>query len=376
MLISRSDRSSIALWWWTVDRWLLSCVVFLVVFGIFLVMASSQTIALKLDLPYNYFTIKHLIFIIISIPIIIIFSILSDRQIKALCILGLFFTICLMTLILLYGDTIKGAQRWINIIGFSFQPSELCKPFFVIVNAWLLSLWIEKKEFLGQLWSTTILGIIIILLLLQPDIGMALVILSTWGFQLFIVGIPIILITLLALALPLFILFAYYNFNHVFIRINNFLGETSYQVSKSLKSFETGGLFGKGPGEGFYKKSLPDAHSDFVFAVAAEEYGVLICCLIVLIYITIFARSFFLCLTNNNLFFMVAVSGVVFQLTVQSIIHMLSNVDLIPTKGMTLPFLSYGGSSMISTAITIGILLSLTKKNISFEPLKRKIIFK
>ena len=371
MLITRSDRSAIAIWWWTIDRILLSSFFILVIFGIFLVMASSQHLAESLNLSSHHFTLRHILFGLFSLPIIILFSILDERQTKIVCIFGLLISLCLLLFILFDGNKIKGAQRWVHFLGFSFQPSEVCKPFYVIVNAWLLSLWIEKKEFPGWLWSIGSLILISVLLLLQPDVGMTIVIILTWGLQLFITGIPLIIIVCLILAFPLFIIFAYHNFIHVKIRIDNFFDGNSYQISKSLQSFESGGFWGRGPGEGFYKKTLPDAHSDFVFAVAAEEYGVLLCCIIISIYTLIVFRSFILSFFNKNLFFILAVSGLGFQFAAQTLIHMASNLDLIPTKGMTLPFLSYGGSSMMSSAITAGVLLSLTRKNIYLEPLKK-----
>ncbi len=372
MKITRSDRSNMALWWWTIDRYLLTGFFTLIIFGIFLVMASSQHLAESLNISSHHFTIRHLLFGSLSIPIIIFFSILNEKQIKIFCILGLFISICLLLFILIEGERIKGAQRWFYIAGFSFQPSEVCKPLFVIFNAWILTLWIEKSISPGWMWSIASIIIISTLLLLQPDLGMTIVMIFTWGFQLFITGIPLMIIFLLILAFPIFMIFSYQNFNHVKIRIDNFIEGKTYQVSKSLQSFESGGFWGKGPGEGFYKKSLPDAHSDFVFAVAAEEYGVLICCLIIIIYCLIILRSFLYTLKTNNLFFILSISGLAFQFGFQSLIHLASNIDLIPTKGMTLPFLSYGGSSILASAITAGILLSLTKKNISFETLNQK----
>ena len=372
MLITRSDRSSLALWWWTIDRFLLSSFFILLVFGIFLVMASSQHLAESFNISSHYFTLRHILFGLISIPIIVFFSVLSEKQTKAFCIIGLLITLFLLIVILIDGNKIKGAQRWIHFYGFSFQPSEVCKPFYIIVNAWLLSLWIEKKEFPGWIWSIGSLVLIVALLLLQPDVGMTIVVILTWGFQLFITGIPLIIIGCLILAFPIFIIIAYHSFDHVQIRINSFFEGKTHQISKSLQSFESGGLWGKGPGEGFYKKSLPDAHSDFVFAVAAEEYGILICCFIIVIYGLIVFRSFALSFLNKNLFFIIAVSGLAFQFGLQTLIHMASNTDLIPTKGMTLPFLSYGGSSMMASAITAGILLSLTRKNMPLEPVLRQ----
>ena len=373
MNITRSDRSQLALWWWTIDRYLLSSFFILMMFGILLVMASSQHLAENLNIPSHYFTIRHILYVALSIPIIIFFSILNERQIKIICILGIIITAVLLFVILFDGEKIKGAQRWFYIGGFSFQPSEIGKPLYVVFNAWLLSLWIEKNKFPGWMWSIASIVLLSSLLLLQPDLGMTIVMMFTWGFQLFITGIPLILILCLIIAFPIFMIFSYQHFDHVKIRIDNFLEGKTYQVSKSLQSFESGGFWGKGPGEGFYKKSLPDAHSDFVFAVAAEEYGALICSVIIMIYGLIIIRSFYYTINNNNLFFILAIGGLAFQFGFQSLIHMASNTDLIPTKGMTLPFLSYGGSSLLASAITAGIILSLTKRSNLLDPFREEI---
>ena len=373
MNITRSDRSQLALWWWTIDRYLLTSFFILMMFGILLVMASSQHLAENLNIPSHYFTIRHILYGALSIPIIIFFSILNERQIKIICILGIIITTVLLFVILFDGEKIKGAQRWFYIGGLSFQPSEIGKPLYVVFNAWLLSLWIEKTKFPGWMWSIASIILISSLLLLQPDLGMTIVMMFTWGFQLFITGIPLILILCLIIAFPIFMIFSYQHFDHVKIRIDNFLEGKTYQVSKSLQSFESGGFWGKGPGEGFYKKSLPDAHSDFVFAVAAEEYGALICSVIIIIYGLIIIRSFYYTINNNNLFFILAIGGLAFQFGFQSLIHMASNTDLIPTKGMTLPFLSYGGSSLLASAITAGIILSLTKRSNLLDPFRKEI---
>ena len=373
MNITRSDRSNLALWWWTIDRYLLTSFFILMMFGILLVMASSQHLAENLNIPSHYFTIRHILYGALSIPIIIFFSILNERQIKIICILGITIITLLLFVILFDGEKIKGAQRWFFIGGLSFQPSEIGKPLYVVFNAWLLSLWVQKTQFPGWMWSIASIILISSLLLLQPDLGMTIVMMFTWGFQLFITGIPLIIIICLIMAFPIFMIFSYQHFDHVKIRIDNFLEGKTYQVSKSLQSFESGGFWGKGPGEGFYKKSLPDAHSDFVFAVAAEEYGALICSVIIIIYALIIIRSFYYTINNNNLFFILAIGGLAFQLGFQSLIHMASNTDLIPTKGMTLPFLSYGGSSLLASAITAGIILSLTKRSNPLDPFRKEI---
>ncbi len=373
MNITRSDRSQLALWWWTIDRYLLASFFILMMFGILLVMASSQHLAENLNIPSHYFTIRHILYGTFCIPIIIFFSILNERQIKIICIIGITITTVLLFVILFDGEKIKGAQRWFYIGGLSFQPSEIGKPLYVVFNAWLLSLWVEKNRFPGWMWSISSIILLSSLLLLQPDLGMTIVMMLTWGFQLFITGIPLILILCLIIAFPIFMIFSYQHFDHVKIRIDNFLEGKTYQVSKSLQSFESGGFWGKGPGEGFYKKSLPDAHSDFVFAVAAEEYGALICSVIIIIYGLIIIRSFYYTINNNNLFFILATGGLAFQFGFQTLIHMASNTDLIPTKGMTLPFLSYGGSSLFASAITAGIILSLTKRSNLLDPFRKEI---
>ncbi len=373
MNITRSDRSSLAIWWWTIDRYLLTSFFILMMFGIFLVMASSQHLAENLNIPSHHFTIRHILYGALSIPIIIFFSILDERQTKIICILGITITTLLLFVILFDGEKIKGAQRWFFVGGLSFQPSEIGKPLYVVFNAWLLSLWVQKTQFPGWMWSIASIILISSLLLFQPDLGMTIIMMFTWGFQLFITGIPLIIVVCLIMAFPIFMIFSYQHFDHVKIRIDNFLEGKTYQVSKSLQSFESGGFWGKGPGEGFYKKSLPDAHSDFVFAVAAEEYGALICTIVIMIYALIIIRSFYYTIYNNNLFFVLAVGGLAFQLGFQSLIHMASNTDLIPTKGMTLPFLSYGGSSLLASAITAGIILSLTKRSKPLDPLRKEI---
>jgi len=372
MIITRSDRSNIALWWWTIDRYLLTGFFILLLIGFFLVMASSQHLTQSLNLSSHHFTLRHILFGTLSIPIIISFSILNQRQIKIISILGMVISILLIFSTVIDGDKIKGAQRWLYIGNISFQPSEVCKPFFIIFNAWVLSLWAEKKDFPGWIWSITSISIISALLLLQPDLGMTILFIFTWGFQLFITGIPLIIIIFLIISFPIFMIISYHNFDHVKIRIDSFIEGTTYQVSKSLQSFEAGGLLGKGPGEGLYKKSLPDAHSDFVFAVAAEEYGALICSFIIIIYASIILRTLFYTIRNDNLFLILAIAGLAFQFGFQSLIHMASNTDLIPTKGMTLPFLSYGGSSILASAIIAGMLLGLTRTNNSLVPITRQ----
>ncbi len=373
MLISRSDRSKKAMWFWTIDRWIFSSFLVLCSFGAFFIMASSTKIAAKLNFSTHFFTLRHFSFLLIGFLIVLLISNLSHKKIKILSILGLLISFLLMLLTFTDGVSTKGAQRWVYFFGQSIQPSEFVKPFFIIVNAWFLHLWKNNENFKGWMWSILIITPIVFLLLLQPDIGMTLLIILTWGFQLFLTGLPILILILIIFLIPLTLIFSYLNYDHVFHRINSFLEGNAFQTNQATKAFENGSLIGKGIGEGIFKNILPDAHTDFIFAVIAEEFGIILCCGILFLYGIIIFRSFLIVFNEKNLFIILSVCGLSFVFGIQSIIHISSNLAIIPTKGMTLPFLSYGGSSTISSAIIIGMILSLTRKQINLEPYKHKL---
>ncbi len=370
MLISRSDRSKKAIWFWTIDRWLFSSFLILISLGAFFIMASGPKIANNLGLDSHFFTIRHIIFLIIGFILVLFFSQINEKLVKMVSIIGLILCLFLMALALINGISAKGAQRWVDIFGQSFQPSEFLKPFYIVVNAWFLHLWKKNDHFQGWIWSIGTLLLIILLLLLQPDLGMTFLIISVWIVQIFLSGISMKLFLLFVSFIPFILVISYFNFDHVYHRINIFLDGTSFQSLQAIKSFQTGGFFGKGLGEGSFKNNLPDAHTDFIFAVIAEEFGMIICCIIVILYAVIIFRSLLLAAKGKNLFFILAISGLSFLLGIQSIIHISSNIGIIPTKGVTLPFLSYGGSSTISSSILIGILITLTRKQIDFNEYK------
>ena len=373
MLISRSDRSKKAIWFWTIDRWLFSSFLILVSLGAFFIMASGPKIASNLGFDTHFFTIRHIIFLIIGFFIVLFFSQINEKYVKIFSIIGLVLCLFLMGVALINGISAKGAQRWVYIFGQSIQPSEFLKPFYIVVNAWFLHLWKKNGDFHGWFWSILTLLLIIFLLLLQPDLGMTFLIISVWIVQIFLSGVSIKLFLLFMSFIPIILVIAYYNFDHVYHRINVFIEGTSFQSLQAIKSFQTGGFFGKGLGEGSYKNNLPDAHTDFIFAVIAEEFGMVICCIIVILYAVIIFRSLFLATKGKNLFFILAISGLSFLFGIQSIIHISSNIGIIPTKGVTLPFLSYGGSSTISSSILIGILMTLTRKQIDFNEYKNNL---
>ncbi len=373
MLIARSDRSKKAIWFWTIDRWLFSSFLILMCFGALFIMAASPKIAVNLNLDLHFFTIRHIIFLFLGFFIILFFSQMNEKVIKLIAILGIITFLILMSFTLLDGVSTKGAKRWIYLFGQSIQPSEFIKPFFVVVNAWLLHLWKKNENFKGWLWSFSLLSILVLLLLLQPDLGMTVLFISVWIIQIFLSGVSLLIFLILFCSLPIIIFFSYFYFDHVNYRINMFFEGNSFQTLQAIKSFQTGSYFGKGIGEGFYKNNLPDAHTDFIFAVIAEEFGIIICCIILILYGIFVFRSLSLAMRGSTMFYVLAISGLSFLFGLQCIIHISSNLGLIPTKGMTLPFLSYGGSSTISSALIVGIIISLTRKQINLNHFQNNV---
>ena len=289
---------------------------------------------------------------------------------RRIAILGYIATVILMVLTIFYGTEIKGATRWIPIFGFSLQPSEFIKPCFAVTAAWLFDGAKKYQDFPGNLLSTLLFALTIGLLLAQPDVGMSFVVTSIWVFQFFLSGLSILLVAVMFIVGLGLLIVAYFTFDHVQNRIQQFLSSEnglSYQVKKSLEAFESGNIFGKGPGEGIVKLNIPDAHTDFIFAVAAEEFGIFLCILIVALYAGIVIRSMILSTKDNNLFIILSASALSTSFGLQSIVNMASTTHLIPTKGMTLPFISYGGSSLLAVSIGMGMLLALTRRNAHAE---------
>ena len=361
-MLDRTDRSLVGTWWWTVDKWLLAGALILMVLGALLVMAAGPAVANLINLPSQHFMVRQLLYIMPSLAVMITVSMLEPRPIRALSLVGLAGVIGLMIMAIVAGSEIKGATRWVTLFGFNLQPSEFAKPLFAIVSAWLLTLWREGEDFPGWIYSTALLAGLVTILVLQPDIGMTAVIVLTWGFQMFLAGMPMLFVIGAVAVAPLALYVAYLNLDHVTLRINKFFEGGSWQVERARQSFAEGGIFGVGPGDGTVKLHLPDAHSDFIFAVAAEEYGALACLVLLGIYGFIVMRGFARALSDEGLFCLIAASSLVMQIGVQAAIHMASSVDLIPTKGMTLPFVSYGGSSLVVSCVLLGIVLRVAQQ--------------
>ena len=361
-MLDRTDRSLVGIWWWTVDKWLLASALLLMTIGMILVMAASPAVASLINLSSQHFIVRQAIYLLPALVIMLAVSLLEPRLIRTLSLFGLFMVIGLMILAIVSGSEIKGATRWISFAGLTLQPSELAKPLFAIVSAWLLTLWREGQDFPGWTYASGLAAIIVAILVAQPDIGMTALILITWGFQMFLAGMPLMFVIGAAALAPLGFYLAYLYLAHVKLRIDRFFEGGSWQVERAKESFAEGGFFGVGPGDGVVKLHLPDAHSDFIFAVAAEEYGAIACLALLGLYGFVIFRGFARALSSESLFCLIATASLVMQFGVQASIHMASSVNLIPTKGMTLPFISYGGSSLLASSLTMGLILALTRK--------------
>ena len=290
---SRNSRSAIANWWWTVDKVLLLLVGLIIFIGVFLNFSASPSVANRIGVGAFHFIKRQLFFLPLAAGLMLFLSMQSLKTIRRTAIIGYVLTIILMIMTLFWGEETKGASRWIRIFGFSLQPSEFIKPTFAVVAAWLFEGQKKYRDFPGDLLSMTLYGFTLILLLLQPDVGMSVVVSLVWGFQFFLAGMSLVLVGILGV-LGIALIAAYFLFPHVQVRFQQFLAsgnEVSYQVKKAMEAFQNGNIFGMGPGEGVVKMHIPDAHTDFIFAVAAEEYGMLLCLVIVALYACVVVRA-------------------------------------------------------------------------------------
>lgn len=344
---------------------MLGAVFLIMVFGVILIMAGSPAVANRLGLPSSYFITRQLIFIAMGVGVIFIISLLPVKLLRYFALGGFIFAFTAMILVLFYGEEIKGSTRWLSIAGFSFQPSEFMKPFLIMVVGWILAEKHFNKGFPGFAVAATVFATVIILLVLQPDIGMSLTVAFVFAAQMFLAGIPLFWVGAAIISAATSIVGAYFFLPHVTKRIDRFLDPASgdnYQVDKSLQAFANGGLYGRGPGEGRIKELIPDSHTDFIFSVAGEELGLVACLLIVALFAFVVVHGFIKIMNQSDLFVLFSCSGLLIQFGIQAIINMGVALNLMPTKGMTLPFISYGGSSSLAMAIGIGMVLALTRK--------------
>jgi cell division protein FtsW len=369
--LSRADTSVLGRWWWTVDRWTLFAVAALIGFGYVLVLAASPAVAERIHQSRDVFILKQVVFLALAGVLVVGVSLLSPRDIRRLALAGCIIAMMLTALTLVHGVEIKGARRWIALPGLSIQPSEFLKPCFAVVTAWLLAERRRTPGFPGTLAALGLFAAILLLLKSQPDIGMLTVITAVFFAQFFLDGLNLALVGVGAGGMVAAALGAYAVFPHVRSRVTRFLhpGQGDhYQVDTALQAFGNGGLLGRGPGEGRVKDLLPDAHADFVFAVAGEEFGLLVCLIILGVFAFVVMRGLLRLLDEGDEFVILAASGLVTGFGLQAFVNMASSLHLIPTKGMTLPFISYGGSSALSVALGMGMLLALTRRRTHGDP--------
>jgi len=363
---TRTDTSLLGRWWWTVDRWMLLALFAIAGIGALLTLAASPPVAERIGLDTFHFVRRQFTFLPVAMIFMLIVSMMSPRGIKRLAVAIAILALAAMTATLFMSNEIKGANRWIQIGGFSLQASEFIKPAFAVIAAWMFAESREDERFPGNIVATTLFVLIAALLLAQPDVGMTAVVCAVWAVEFFLAGLPLFLVFGLAVVFMGGIVGAYFSFAHVQTRIDRFLDPAAgegYQVMRALEAFRNGGLFGRGPGEGRVKEVLPDAHADFIFAVAGEEFGVIVCLIIVALFAFVVMRGFSRVLREESLFVLLAVAGLLVQFGLQVVINIASTVNLIPPKGMTLPFISYGGSSTLALALGMGMVLALTRSH-------------
>ncbi|MGC8477699.1 MAG: FtsW/RodA/SpoVE family cell cycle protein [Acetobacteraceae bacterium] len=365
MAIARTDTSLLGRWWWTVDHAMLSAVGVLFGFGYVLAMAAEPAAAHRLGDPRYHLLAKQMVFLAAGFALMLVISMLSPRQVRRLALAGGIVALLLTAATLAVGMEVLGARRWIRFPGFVMQPSEFLKPCFAVVTAWLLAERRRNPRFPGGAIALVLYAFIMVLLKEQPDVGMAVVITAVLFVQMFVDGLSLTLVAVSLLGMAAMAVAAYLSFHHVRMRVAEFLhphGPDAYQIQISLKAFGNGGLLGRGLGEGRMKDLLPDAQADFIFAVAGEEMGLVFTALIPLVYAFIVLRGIWRLLAETEPFTVLAGTGLIASFGLQAFVNMASAMKMIPTKGMTLPFLSYGGSSAIAAALEVGMLLALSRR--------------
>ena len=363
--LARTNRSLAAEWWWTVDKWTLLGLVCLMVLGTVLALAASPAVAMRIDLPPFHFVYRQMAFFLPALAVLIGVSLLNVRQVRRLAALVFAAALMLMVLTLVAGPEIKGAHRWLYIGPIGIQPSEFIKPAFVVLVAWLFAEAQRNPGIPGTGIALALYATVVAVLALQPDFGQLMLVTMVFGAMFFMAGLSWGWIGSLGALAMAGVICAYTLMPHVASRVDRFLNPESgdtYQIDRALDAFHAAGFFGRGPGEGEVKRILPDAHTDFIFAVAAEEFGVVVGLMIIGLFAFIVVRPLKRAAEERDLFVQFATCGLVALFGLQALINMAVNVNLVPAKGMTLPFISYGGSSLLALALAMGMLLALTRR--------------
>ncbi len=362
---NRSTLNIFQKWWLDIDKVIFFFILSMVIFGMIMINLSSPSVAERIGVDRFFFIKKQTAFSIAAIFILITISFFDLKKITNIIFIATFLCLISLCYVLLFGFEVKGSKRWISLLGFSLQPSEFIKTFFVVINAYILCKVNSGKGYLlNYIASFFLLSLILFLLVMQPDFGMTIIIGLLWSLQLFLYGLPMVLVFIIGFFALGGGALAYIKFPHVRDRINRFLDfdAKNYQSEMSLDAYSSGSYFGTGPGAGVVKNYIPDAHTDFIFAVIAEEFGIISCIIILLFTLYIFGRILKRAAKEDNMFNYLILCGLLIEFILQTVINIGVTLRLLPTKGMTLPFISYGGSSTLSMAICFGLILILTKK--------------
>lgn len=365
MTFDRTNRSALAEWWWTSDRWLFATVSALMFAGVLIGMAASPAIAEKLRYDTFHFVSRQIVFAALALSVMMLVSLLKLRDIRRLSLAGFFGGLVLMGLAIAIGPEVKGAHRWLDFGPLSIQPSEFTKPAFVVLCAACLAQWQRSGKPAGLIAGILLYGAFVAMLIQQPDFGQTLLVTATFGALLFFAGLSIWIMGVLLAAGAGAAVMAYLFFPHVQSRVDRFLNPDSgdtYQVDRAMRALENGGFLGVGPGEGTVKASIPDAHTDFIMAVVGEEFGLAACMVLAAVFCFLVLRALHRSVQCPDAFSQIAAAGLAVMLGLQAVINMAVNLQLIPAKGMTLPFISYGGSSILALALSVGCLIALTRK--------------
>ena len=364
-MMSRARKSLVSDWWWTVDKFLLTAALLLLACGFLLSLSASPSVTARLNIDDSFHFVKrHAVFLAPALLILIGTSFLNLKQVKRLSLIMLAGTLLALALLPFIGYSAKGATRWLAVGSFLLQPSEFLKPVFVVTTAFLFAESTKRPDIPCNLFSIVLFAICAGLLVTQPDFGQTVLLSMLWGTMFFMAGMPWIWIVLLGGLSVFGFALAYITIPHVTTRIDRFVTGTgdNFQVERGIEAITSGGWFGRGPGEGQVKYGLPDSHTDFIFSVAAEEFGVILAMGLVAIFAFIVLRGLYHGLQERDRFVQLALSGLVLMFGFQTIINICVNLRLMPAKGMTLPFISYGGSSLMAVAFGMGLVLALSRK--------------
>jgi len=366
----RSDTSSIGRWFWEIDKVLLLLLAVLIGIGLIAVAAASPAAAERysggnVHFSELYYFWRQLAWIAIGIPVMIGISMMPRERARRLSLFGAAFFFVLLIFVPILGPEVNGAKRWINFGVGQVQPSEFLKPFFVVAMAWLLSLKDGDKSLPIFPISAIVVGAVAYLLMKQPDFGSTIIFAAVWIAMLALAGVKLRTLAILGVVAVAGVILAYFFYDVATLRIDEFLFGTgdTFQTDNAMRTLTAGGLFGMGPGGGTRKFGLPEPHTDYIFSVIGEEFGLIACFAIALLYLGIVARVLIKLLDEDNSFAILAAAGLVIQFGLQALINTMVNVQLAPSKGMTLPFISYGGSSMLALSIGMGLLLAFTRRN-------------